>query len=205
MALLGRLTMSIIDLPELYQRSTHGYLDRVQQIRPEDWNRPTPCAGWTVRDLVNHVAYEDRWTPPLLGGSTIAEIGDRFDGDLLGDDPHGQALDSAKQAVDAVAAPGALNRTVHLSFGPTPAVEYAWQLLAEHLIHGWDLAAALDGSRRLDAELVRDCAQWFTGNEEPFRSAGAIGPRVDLPDSSSAQDQLLAAYGRDPNWSAAAP
>jgi uncharacterized protein (TIGR03086 family) len=188
------------DLVEQYRRATAIYLDRVQQVRPDDLVRATPCAGWTVRDLVNHVVYEDRWTPPLMAGSTVAEVGDRFDGDLLGDDPAGRALDAAKQAEDAIAAPGALDTTVQLSFGPTPATEYAWQLLAEHLVHAWDLAAAIGADRRLDAELVSACAQWFGPNEPLFRDVGAIGPRVELPAAASPQDRLLAAYGRDPRW-----
>jgi len=36
---------------------------------------------------VNHLAGEDLWAPPLLAGSTIAEVGDRFEGDVLGAEP----------------------------------------------------------------------------------------------------------------------
>ena len=50
----------------------------------------TPCTEWDVRALVNHVLGEIRWAVPLFAGSTIAEVGDRFDGDLLGDDPVGR-------------------------------------------------------------------------------------------------------------------
>ena len=56
-------------------------------VGEDQWGAPTPCADWDVRELVNHVAGEDLWTAPLLEGSTIEEVGDRFDGDLLGDDP----------------------------------------------------------------------------------------------------------------------
>ena len=51
------------------------------------WAAPTPCTDWTVRDLVNHLTVEHLWVPPLLEGRTVAEVGDRFDGDVLGDDP----------------------------------------------------------------------------------------------------------------------
>lgn len=29
--------------------------DRFAELAPDDWARPTPCAGWTVRDLSGHV------------------------------------------------------------------------------------------------------------------------------------------------------
>lgn len=193
-----------MNVAELYRHSMGQFLDRVAQIAPGDWGQPTPCADWNVRELVNHVVYEDRWTAPLMAGLTVGDIGTRFDGDLLGDDPVGRALDAVKQAEEAVCAPGALDRTVQLSFGPTPAREYAWQLLAEHLIHAWDLAAAIGADRRLDPDAVRACAAWFSDREQLFRETGAIGPRVRTPATADEQDRLLGAYGRNPRWHAPA-
>jgi hypothetical protein len=51
------------------------------------WDRPTPFSQWSFRDLINHVTGEDRWTSPLMRGQTIAQVGDQFDGDLVGADP----------------------------------------------------------------------------------------------------------------------
>ena len=49
---------------------------------------PTPCTDWDVRDLVNHVVGEDALDRAAdATARTIADVGDRFDGDLLGDDP----------------------------------------------------------------------------------------------------------------------
>jgi uncharacterized protein (TIGR03086 family) len=192
-----------MDLVDLYRRSLAEFTGRVRQVRPDQWPGPTPCLGWDVHDLVNHLVNEERWSVELMAGATIAEVGDRFDGDLLGGDPIQAAEDAAEQADQAVSAPGSLDRTVHLSFGATPAEEYVRQLLADHLVHSWDLAAAVGADRRLDPELVRACAGWFADREELYRQAGVVGPRVDLPEPASEQDRLLAAFGRDPAWSAA--
>jgi uncharacterized protein (TIGR03086 family) len=193
-----------VDLIELYRRSVAGFAERVRQVGAGQWPAPTPCAGWDVRTLVNHIVNEERWMPPLFAGATIADVGDRFDGDLLGDDPAGSAADAARQADEAVAAPGALDRIVHLSFGDTPATEYLHQLFADHLVHSWDLAAAIGADRRLDPEAVHACAEWFTGREELYRHAGAIGPRADVAPGAGEQDRLIAAFGRDPAWHAPA-
>jgi uncharacterized protein (TIGR03086 family) len=190
-----------MDLVDVYRHSLTELIDRVQQVRPEQWPDPTPCAGWDVRALVNHLVGQDRWTVELLAGATIGQVGDRFDGYLLGADPVGAVTEAAKQAEGAVTEPGALDRTVHLSFGETPAEEYVRQLLADHLIHSWDLAAATGIDRRLDPDLVRVCAEWFTERAEMYRHAGVIGPAIDLPEPVSEQDRLLAAFGRDPAWS----
>ena len=185
----------------LYMHATEVFDARVSAVRPDQWGSPTPCTEWTVRELVNHVAVEDLWVPPLLAGRTIADIGDAYDGDQLGDDPAAawsRALASARQAV---LEPGAANRTVHLSYGDERAGEYLLQLFADHLIHGWDLARAIDGDTELPADLVDECTTYFARMEEIYRKAGAISERVDVPAGADAQTLLLAAFGR----SASAP
>jgi uncharacterized protein (TIGR03086 family) len=188
------------DIIELHRRAVREFEDRVESIPGDVWSRPTPCLDWDVRALVNHVAGEDRWTVPLLEGKTIDQVGDALDGDLVGAEPRHAAREAMDEAIAAFAAPGVLNRTVHLSFGDAPAEEYAWQLFADHLIHAWDLAAATDGDNRLDPELVDACGEWFGPMEEMYRKAGAIGTRPDLPADADAQARLLAAFGRAAHW-----
>jgi uncharacterized protein (TIGR03086 family) len=184
------------DAADLHRRAAEDFGARVHAVKDDQWELPTPCSDWTVRELINHLVYEDRWTAPLMAGSTIAEVGDRFEGDLLGDDPKG-AWDSAHAEADrAVQADGALDRTVHLSSGPTPASEYVMQLFADHLIHGWDLARAIGADERLDPDLVDACAGWFAAMEPHYRAAGAIGPRPETPPGADEQTKLLAGFGR---------
>ena len=106
-----------MDVIEAYRRSLTGFAETVRQVGPDQWERPTPCTEWTVRALVNHVVSEELWSVPLLAGSTIADVGDRFDGDLLGNDPVAATEDAVKQADAAVGEAGVVGRTVHLSFG----------------------------------------------------------------------------------------
>jgi uncharacterized protein (TIGR03086 family) len=184
------------DASELHRRAVEAFGARVHAVRDDQWDLPTPCSAWSVRQLVNHLVYENRWTPPIFAGRTIAEVGDRFEGDLLGDDPKAAWDGSAKAAVDAVQEQGATERTVHLSSGDVPGSEYAMQLFADHLIHGWDLATAIGADGRLDPRLVDACARWFAANEEGYRSVGAIGPRPETPPDADTQTRLLAAFGR---------
>ncbi|GIF74780.1 TIGR03086 family metal-binding protein [Asanoa siamensis] len=189
-----------MELAAAYRRAVAGFGDQVARIRPDQWSAPTPCRDWTVRDLVNHLVYEDRWSVPLVNGASLGSVGDRFEGDLLGADPVTAARDAAAESIAAVSAPGALSRTVELSFGMTPADEYVRQLLADHVVHGWDLAAALGADRALDADLVREVADWFPANEAGYRDSGAIAAAVDVPATAGPQDRLIAAFGRNPGW-----
>ena len=184
------------DQAALHRRAVGEFDARVRAVGDDQWELPTPCSDWNVRQLVNHLVYEDRWTVPLMEGTTLAEVGDRYEGDLLGDEPRKAWAESSAAAVAAVQADGALERTVDLSSGPTPATEYVSQLFADHLIHAWDLARAVGADDRLDPELVEACAAWFAAMEPHYRAAGAIGQRPETPPGADAQTILLAAFGR---------
>jgi uncharacterized protein (TIGR03086 family) len=181
---------------EWHRRAVEFFGTLVQSVGDDQWSSPTPDEGWDVRTLVNHLVYENRWTPPIFDGRTVAEVGDAFEGDLLGESPKHAWDDAAAGAIQAVGKPGAMAQIVHLSFGDVPGEEYAMQLFADHLIHGWDLARAIGADERLDPELVDACAAWYADREEMYRSGGAVGARVDVPEDADAQTRLLAAFGR---------
>ena len=166
------------------------------------WAAPTPCAAWNVRQLVNHVVGEDRWTRPLVAGLTIAEVGDALDGDLLGDEPRAAARAAAEEAIATVEDRLPDGGTVQLSYGEESIGEYLWQLTADHLIHGWDLAAATGQDRALDTGLVEAVGSWFAEREEMYRSGGAIDARPDSATGGSPSADLLIAFGRNPDWTA---
>ena len=187
-----------MDLYTLYHRAVETWANQVNAVTHDHWDLPTPCREWTVRDLVNHVTGEDLWTVPLVQGSSVEEVGDRFDGDLLGDEPARASLDAAMQATTAVAERIPAGGTVRLSYGEEQLGEYLHQLAADHLIHAWDLASAIGGDRRLEPALVAEVAGWFAPREELYRKGGAIGPRAAA--HGDAQGNLLAAFGRDPGW-----
>lgn len=185
-------------IPEvLRHRAALGEFDRVvRQVQPDQWSLPTPCSDWNVRDLVNHVVGEACWTPPILAGRTIAEVGDAFDGDLLGEDPLAVWGSSSSAAADSADADVATS-IVHLSFGDIPALEYLRQLTADYLIHSWDLAVAIGVDDQLDPSLVKSTGAWFVNQEAAYRGAGVIAAEAAVPREGTPQDHLLAAFGRD--------
>jgi uncharacterized protein (TIGR03086 family) len=182
---------------EMYRRSVEDFGQRVMAVGPGDWDRPTPCHDWTVRALVRHLVYEEVWAPPLLEGQTIADVGDRFEGDILGADPQ-VAWKEAAAAALAAASPDVLGRTVHLSFGDVPGEGYLGQLTADHVIHAWDLARATGGDERLDPDLVEHVYDVMAPQIEPARAAGVFGPAVEVPPDADLQSKLLALTGRTP-------
>ena len=167
-------------------------------MRPGQWAAPTPCTRWDVRRLVNHLASEQLWVPPLLGGATVRQVGSRFDGDVLGGEP-AAAWDSAASAARAAfAEPGALDREVHLSYGNRPARDYLREMTADAAVHAWDLARALGVDEALDPELVRAVLVQTEPYADQLAASGLFEPPVPVPDGADPQTRLIAMYGRTP-------
>jgi uncharacterized protein (TIGR03086 family) len=183
---------------EMYRRSVEDFGQRVMAIGAGAWDRPTPCSEWSVRDLVRHLVYEELWAPPLLAGATIADIGDRFEGDILGGDPQ-VAWKEAAAAALAAATEDSLGRTVHLSFGDFPGREYLGQLTADHVIHAWDLARGTGGGdERMAPDLVQFVYDFMAPQVDQWAAAGVFAPPVAVPDGADLQTKLLAMTGRTP-------
>jgi uncharacterized protein (TIGR03086 family) len=184
------------DVNDRFGRASGHFGELVHQVKDDQWSAPTPCTDWDVRALVNHLVYEARWAPPLLAGQTIEEVGSRYDGDLLGDDPTALYDGSVGDARGALNAPGVMDRTVHLSYGDTPASDYAAQLTCDFVVHSWDLARGIGADDTLDPDMVR----WVDDITRPqaamLAASGLFDPPVDVPDDADPQTRLLALFGR---------
>lgn len=184
------------DVPALYRRAIDEFDRRVQAVGEGQWHDSTPCTDWDVHDLVNHVVNENMWVVPLLEGKTIADVGSALDGDLLGDEPKTVWSTSAQEGLQAARAEGAMERTVHLSFGDATGADYVSQVLADHVIHSWDLARGVGADEQLDPELVDFALATLGPQVVAWRNAGAFGEEVEVDPGADPQTKLLAMTGR---------
>src|SRR5262249_34088410 len=99
-------TASMSDPVQLFQRAKGEFGRRVDAIKDDQWSAPTPCTEWDVRTLVHHLTYEMVWAPPLFEGKTVADVGDRFEGDILGADPKKAWKDGSAAADGSVGGNG---------------------------------------------------------------------------------------------------
>ena len=180
----------------LFQRAADGFGRHVHAVADGQWRDPTPCTDWDVRTLVNHVTVEQLWVPPLAQGSTVADIGDRFDGDQLGDDPVATWNAALAASSAAFGASGALDGTVSLSAGDKPTAEYCWEMTTDALIHSWDLARGIGADETLDAELADLVYERTLPIAEHLQETGLFAPPVPVPDDAPLQTKLLAIFGR---------
>ncbi|KAA9147865.1 TIGR03086 family protein [Amycolatopsis acidicola] len=187
-----------MNLLDAHAEGLREFDEAVHRIRPGQWDAPTPCADWTVRDLLNHLVSEQLWVPHLLGGQTLAEVGDRYDGDVLGQDPVAEWESSSKAARAAWTEPGATEREVELSFGRSPATEYGWQMTLDFAVHAWDLSTALGAGQPITEEIAAELLRVFRPQIERWQGIGIFAPPVPVPAGSPATVELIALTGREP-------
>ncbi len=183
-------------LLEQYDHALTQFGSRVEQVSDDQWSAPTPCVDWDVRALVVHLVDECRWVPYLVGGGAVAEAGDRFADDPLGDDPKAAWRAAAAAARDAFAAEGALDGTVALSYGETSVRDYIWEMTVDATVHAWDLARGIGADDRLDAELVRRIHAEAEKDTESLAATGRFDPPVHVPTHADLQARMLGLFGR---------
>jgi uncharacterized protein (TIGR03086 family) len=177
--------------------STRGVL---ANISSDQYDLPTPCTSWKVRDIINHVVGGSHWFGTSMREGLAPPVGDR---DLIGDAGDLMAFydEGIALSLDAFGTPGAEEKIVELPYGDFPGVIFMGLATSDQFTHGWDLASATGQSRDLDPELATQLLEQVKLIPDEFRGPDTVAPfgsRVDVPDSAPAADRLAAYLGRTP-------
>ncbi len=185
-----------IELALAHDRALAATRVIVAGIGDDQWALPTPCAEWNVRELVNHIVSGNFWAAELGTAKTIADVGDRLDGDVLGDDPVATYDTAAAAASAAFSAPGAMEAPCAVSYGPVPGEIYAGHRYIDVLIHGWDIAVATGQDTHIDPELVETCWEIVAPQADLLIGSGMFSTGVHAPPAADRETALLAVLGR---------
>lgn len=158
----------------------------------DDWTRASPVAGWTARDVVDHLV---EWLPGFVSraGVTLTPVS-------VAEDPVAAWRQRAAEVQGVLEEQGDV---VYASpmLGEMPLSTAINQFYTTDIwMHSWDLARALDLEFDLGEERCAEVLAGMEPMEEVIRSSDQFGPRVPVPDDASAQDRLIGFIGRDPGW-----
>jgi uncharacterized protein (TIGR03086 family) len=181
------------EIAERYRTLAAEFTRRVDGVPDERWEDPSPCAGWTARDVVRHVVDVHR-SAPTWGGQPELDLTGSVD-----DDPRG-AWARARDAMQALLAdPARAGQEYDGYFGRTTLEQAVDQFLGFDLVvHAWDLARATGQDETMPPGDVQRAAGAVTGFGDALRAEGICGPAVAVPDDASDQDKLLGLLGRTP-------
>lgn len=176
--------------------STMGVMRKVEA---HDLGKPTPCASWDVRGLINHVISAARWWASMVSGDKgleAAEGEDYVAGDFVA-----AYEESIRVALGAFGAEGAAERVVSVPFGEFPGAALQGFAAVDQFAHGWDLARALGH----DTDLAPGLASALLGLAEvsiddslrgPDTEA-SFGPVRQAPVGACPADRFAAFLGRE--------
>jgi uncharacterized protein (TIGR03086 family) len=163
---------------------------------------PTPCDGWSVRDLAEHVvAGNDIFTAALHGQPTASGPPAERSGDLAS-----QYRRSIQELLQAFRQPGTLERVVSVPFGTVPGAVALHLRITELLVHGWDLARATgqavafpEDAAEQELAFSRQALKDVPPGRRPF------APPEPVAGDAPAIDRLAACLGRQVTGPAAGP
>lgn len=185
---------------DLWRQTAAKWSEVYGQVTDSQWERPTPCDEWTVRQLVEHTLGWQAEGGGLIGAGTAP-----------GDD-----WNRIRAAFDALLSePSRLTGSV-AEFGGIPKQELAGFLIGDLLLHSWDLARSIGTDEALPPDAVE--ATTIGLHHVPpalLRGTNPLGQKmmaaaVEVPADASPQDKMLAftsrpALGANPGRSRAAP
>ena len=167
----------------------------VDAVRPDQWDDPTPVAGWKARDVVGHLI---EWFPALVQDLEVSL-------------PAGPSAETDPAAAWRTFAGGVMSlledpTTAALvptnpNFGGIPLDQAVSRFFtADVFHHTWDLATATGQVPALDPERCESTLAGMEPIDQLLRDSGHYGPRVEVPADADAETRLVAFLGRDPSW-----
>ena len=180
------------EVSERYGRLAETFQTTIAAVPADRWESPSPCQGWTARDVVRHVIDAQGMFLGFVG----RELGDVPSVD---DDPLAAWMAASDIVLGNLEDPEVAAAEFNGFAGPSTFEAGADRFLCFDLVvHGWDLARAAGLVYRMPAEeipRIRDVAEALG---PALRSPQAFGPEVEAPPGADEQAELLAFLGREP-------
>jgi uncharacterized protein (TIGR03086 family) len=171
------------DDPAVLRRALDQLSELLVDVRPDSLSDPTPCAEWTVQDLVDHIVAAPERFARMVRGQPIDWSAPT---PPAGGDPAGALRSHADDLLRACDEPDR-------SAG-APGID--WQC-AELAVHAWDLATALHRSTGdLDPEVAERGLAFMQDNLTPDNRGPAFGPAQAPPEGADAYQRIAAFAGR---------
>lgn len=197
----GRRRLEPLHALDLAQTSAAAV---IAHIDDDEWQRPTPCDEWSVRDIVNKLtASTIMWTAFGRRNEPDPSLDLVEPREILGDDPLGTYLDAAAECRQVWRTPGAMDGVARSTVGEFPAKAVINGRIFDTTILTWDVARAIGVPHHLDDDLaayVLFVAERLVPNVRsvsPERYKDAV-----RAEGRSVVERMVAATGRDPAWAA---
>lgn len=183
---------------EMYERALKQTGEIVANIKPQQFDDPTPCTEWNVRDVLNHLVGEFN---TFTAGSKGEKLEMSLDIESLGDDHIASYEKASAELIEAFRAPGAMEKKLTLPQGDTPAPVALSLGTADAVVHGWDLAQGTGQELRIDDDIAEEIYATTSSMMQPlgeYPRGDSFADPVEIPDDAPITNKMLAYLGRKP-------
>jgi uncharacterized protein (TIGR03086 family) len=181
---------------ELLDQGLDFFTSVAGRLGEGDWERPTPCAGWTGRDLVGHLATSMKVGISVMQGRhrtwpDVARPGDLVEGDPV------EFWRRTVTQVRAVLPNADLARVIETPLGQTVADDLAIPVI-DLYVHAWDLGVAVG----IDVGIPADAIDFAHAYIDPLPydlvrgENRAFGPETRVPADATPTERFIAWTGR---------
>lgn len=198
------------DLIELDRRAVERSAEIVDGVDITSLEWPTPCAGWTLRDLLGHMTAQHHGFAAAADGAVSARAD--WTAAAVGPEPSWEYRTAAQRVTAAFAADGVLDRPFWLpevrDGGPFPGRFAVGFHLVDYVVHGWDVAATLGVEVSYESDVVEaalSIAEQVPTGTDRLRPDAPFAPVRPHEATASPLDRMLSLLGRDPAWRAEVP
>ncbi len=178
-----------MEMLQTWKMLAAGFGDRLNAVQADQWDTPSNCSEWTVRELAEHAVDAQRRLPAALG----AEVGIE-----LGDDPAAAWSQIMAVATQAYEADGALEQVVPSPFGEQPVGQALGLMTMDMLVHTFDVARSTGGDEQLPEAACAHALEQLQPMDEMIRQSGMFAEKISVPDDATVQAKFIAFTGRQP-------
>ncbi|MER5472454.1 TIGR03086 family metal-binding protein [Streptomyces sp. NPDC002685] len=196
------------DIVELDRIAVQESLRVVASAGPADWDRDTPCAGWSLRRLVAHMtAQHHGFAAAARGAGQEAALWRESAAHPR--DPARTYRAAVTTLLAAFAEPGVTEREFDLPElkGRFPGRIAVGFHFIDHVVHAWDVAASLGVGLELSGSVLEAASAVArrVPADPALRGPGfAFAPALEVPSGADPLVETLRLLGRDPDeWPSA--
>lgn len=162
-------------------------------VHADQWSLPTPCADWTVRQLVDHLIGGNRVFKAILTDEPLPR---RPSADHVEPDPAGAYRRSAAELQSVFEAPGVLDRDFMGPLGSATGAERLQIRLYDLIAHGWDLAQATKQTFDLPDDIATASLVFARSQIDDQMRPGRFAPAQHVEETAPAILRLAGFLGR---------
>lgn len=178
----------------------------VGNVRDDQLNHPTPCAKYTLGDLLDHLdglALAFALAAAKSQDPTLTESPALGDAARLADEWRERIPDRLTALAAAWSRPEAWTGMTRAGGVDLPGEVGGLVALNEVVTHGWDVARATGQDYRVDQDSITGAVEFvaqFSGPGSEADRGDAFAPVVAVHEDAPALDRLIGLTGRDPGW-----